>query len=134
MKHVEKKLKKGASIVVSYVYISFVCLSACLLPISVGWTKYVKFVRKKTDSFFSWNCFRNFTKLIEITKKEKYTKYKKHQDIVQNLHEIAFAHPYEIISNFRAIFTQNVSKSFCNYCTIFVQIISIGNPSYIANL
>ena len=52
---------------------------------------------------------------------------RKYQDFLQNLRKIAFAHQSSKSSKFRALSTR---KSLSNFCTIFVQKISPGNPSH----
>ena len=56
-------------------------------------------------------------------------KYDKYQDFLQNLHEIAFAHQCAKALKFCAIFTQNVSQTFWNFWTIFLQKILTGDPT-----
>ena len=83
------------------------------------------------DLIISWNCFSKFNEIDRNNERAENKEIRKNQDFVQNLRRIAFAHQYEIISKFRAIFIQNIKKSLRNYCTIFVKIISIGNPNHV---
>ena len=54
----------------------------------------------------------------------------KYPDFLQNLRELAFLHKCAKKTKFCAIFTRNISKSFRNFCTIFVHKISTGNPLF----
>ena len=87
------------------------------------------------DSFISWNCFSKFNEIgrnNEIARnneRAENNEIRKNQDFVQNWREIAFAHQCEIIIEISLNFYSKRKQILRNYCTIFVQIISIGNSN-----
>ena len=85
---------------------------------------YDKHVLKKRNSEIVRN--NKITRNNEIAGNNEIRKY---QDFLQNLLEIAVPHQCTKTSKFRAIFTRNVRKSLRNFCMIFVQKISTGNPT-----